>query len=425
MYSIYFNNTNFVIENHNDILHENDIFTSNKITNNTINILNPSSNSVYKGSELTTIIKEIKKYKNYTINFYIININFPSYNENELFKLLISYNIHGLTYLNKWGETWCYSLTKGLISELPILYNNFGVFKERIPNNEKYIKVYETENEYNNDINKENLILRYDNFLDYIISKKEIDILESSNFSITKSIFYNKLFSINKKIDNKNIVIITSKIITNNVSYTYSNIRSIYTSDERFQQTLKTIESIKKYINDVFIIIIDNSILSNEQINIINSNVDLFINVTNNSELNYFTDKCIYKGFGELAQLLFIFNNYLNKLDVTNVKNLFKISGRYIINDNIDFMNLIDTNIFKKNNLVTDRDYYYTCFFKIIISKIDNFYTALLNMFKNKDKYYGMDFEVILPIELNHDFTVIDKLNITQYISVWNEISNI
>ena len=38
------------------------------------------------------------------------------------------------------GETWCYSLTKALISNLPIIYNDIGAFKTRIPKNiEKYI----------------------------------------------------------------------------------------------------------------------------------------------------------------------------------------------------------------------------------------------------------------------------------------------
>ena len=47
-------------------------------------------------------------------------------------KHIKTHNIHGLLHLNKWGETWCYGLTKSLLSELPIFYNNIGSFKTRI-----------------------------------------------------------------------------------------------------------------------------------------------------------------------------------------------------------------------------------------------------------------------------------------------------
>ena len=40
--------------------------------------------------------------------------------------------IHALLYLNKYGETWCYSLSKAIKTGLPILYNNLGAFKERL-----------------------------------------------------------------------------------------------------------------------------------------------------------------------------------------------------------------------------------------------------------------------------------------------------
>lgn len=63
--------------------------------------------------------------------------------------LIKKHNIHGLLYLNKWGETWCYGLTKGLCSGLPILYNNIGAFKERIPKDDpKYIINNNNEAEY-------------------------------------------------------------------------------------------------------------------------------------------------------------------------------------------------------------------------------------------------------------------------------------
>jgi hypothetical protein len=40
--------------------------------------------------------------------------------------------LHGLLYLNKWPETYCYALTKGINSGLPILYSDMGAVKERL-----------------------------------------------------------------------------------------------------------------------------------------------------------------------------------------------------------------------------------------------------------------------------------------------------
>jgi hypothetical protein len=119
------------------------------------------------------------------INWFIVGVNIPSYSENEFYDYIKKYNIHALTFLNKWGETWCYSLTKAFHSGLPIIYNNFGVFKERIPENTKhYFKVYDNEND--TDIGK--LYSTFEKMISYII-KYQID-KESINYNE----YYDNLF---------------------------------------------------------------------------------------------------------------------------------------------------------------------------------------------------------------------------------------
>jgi hypothetical protein len=182
---------------------------------------------------------------------------------------------------------------------------------------------------------------------------------------------------------------------------------------------LETIASIKKYIPDSYIILIDNSKLDNDiHIKTLNSQVDLFVNDTSCSHLNYFTDNCIYKGCGELSQILYVINNYILKIKNIVFKNFIKISGRYKIIDNINNILEIDNNVFKQNINVKDRIYYYTCFYKITSSKFINYYKALLRMYSNTNDY-DKDMEVIIPYQLNYDFFNIDKLNIQQNIAVW------
>lgn len=126
-----------------------------------------------KGEEqINYLIKKYYNFKKYKINILRTGFEIPYYEDNiESFLNHIQiYKIHGLFLLNKWGETWCYALTKYLISGLPILYNNIGSFKERIPKNiDKYIINNNNESEYYN-FNK--LDNNFKKLLTYIIKNK-------------------------------------------------------------------------------------------------------------------------------------------------------------------------------------------------------------------------------------------------------------
>jgi len=92
----------------------------------------------------------------------------PKYENNiySFLKLLKKYNIQGLLHLNKVGESYCYSLTKSLLSGLPILYNNIGAFKGRINKNEnKFFIGVNSEDEYCNFSKLEHSFIQ---FIDYI-----------------------------------------------------------------------------------------------------------------------------------------------------------------------------------------------------------------------------------------------------------------
>ena len=82
--------------------------------------------------------------------------NIPLYDETNWMKTIVSNQFHGLLHLNKFGETYSYCLTKSINSGLPILYNNIGSFKERLNQNEHYIKVIDDESQYDNN----NLLLQ-------------------------------------------------------------------------------------------------------------------------------------------------------------------------------------------------------------------------------------------------------------------------
>lgn len=148
-YSKYFDNRNFKLLPHID----ESINRKLKIPaiSNEINIGVLHFFTECKGAELIEYLRvKYKSYMGYKINFKISDVNIDTYDEDNFYEYIKIHNIHGLTLLNKWGETYCYALTKFLNSGLPIIYNNYGSFKERIINFEGTYKVFENEDEFYN-----------------------------------------------------------------------------------------------------------------------------------------------------------------------------------------------------------------------------------------------------------------------------------
>jgi hypothetical protein len=112
----------------------------------------------------------------------------------------------------------------------------------------------------------------------------------------------------------------------------------------------------------------------------------------------------------------------MNSLEI---KQFFKISGRYIVNETFNYQTYDnDFNIFKRNTSVEDRKYFYTSFFKISGKKFSEFSKNMRELFeesKTHSNYDNKDFEVVIPEKLNYDFIEIDNLGITQNISVWDQ----
>lgn len=175
---------------------------------------------------------------------------------------------------------------------------------------------------------------------------------------------------------------------------------------------------------------LDNSQFKNEEYFLLKSNVDVFINPIENDKLKYYTDECIYKAYGELNQTKLILDFILYFVDksMIEINHLFKISGRYKINENFDYnkFNNVDNN-FKLNENVTNRKYYYTSFYKISNVNYENYHNvinSLINDLNENNNYDNVDYEVFFPPKLNQ-ISLIDNLGITQNVSVWNDKSSI
>lgn len=126
----------------------------------------------------------------------------------------------------------------------------------------------------------------------------------------------------------------------------------------------------------MFILLIDCSNLSQNECEYFKKNVDLFINCKDNEAITkkVFSEN---KSNGERSYLLYAFN-IINQLRINNLENIFKLSGRYYLNETFsyDFYDNKD-DIIKIVDFKLWQNAAVSCFFKIHINNIADFMQLL------------------------------------------------
>lgn len=194
-YAKWFPTNNFIISYHNDYQVDYSTKRVPPIYDRQINIGVMHEYMEYKGSEaITYLVNNIIRYKGFNLNYLIAGKSIGAYKEEEFYEYVKTYNIHCLLLLNKWGETYCYSLTKYINSGLPILYNNIGACKNRMPPNvEHYKSVIDNEADYSNI--DEVIGKKMYGMLDYIIRENGKHNKDSPSNIIYYSPLFNNLFN--------------------------------------------------------------------------------------------------------------------------------------------------------------------------------------------------------------------------------------
>jgi hypothetical protein len=119
-------------------------------------------------------------------------------------------------------------------------------------------------------------------------------------------------------------------IITSTINPTH-NRKMAFNSDQRFDQTVKTILSIRKIVPDADIFLLDNSSLSCKQRILIVELVDKFYDFSKNRLQKYFRSYSVI-GFPETMMILSV----IKDIDRYAYKLIFKISGRYYLNESFN-----------------------------------------------------------------------------------------
>ena len=160
----------------------------------------------------------------------------------------------------------------------------------------------------------------------------------------------------------ENFVMISSLIKITNAPLSYHPIRSVYTHQERFDQTLKTIQSIRNNIPNCFICLIDCSFFTQEEDEILNKACDFVINLYDDLDMRKILRYSKSKSLCEALQTLHIIQ-FIRDNDIS-FKNFFKITGRYELNEEFDY-DLYNNNMNVGRMQSDMHNYFITSFYKL------------------------------------------------------------
>lgn len=177
---------------------------------------------------------------------------------------------------------------------------------------------------------------------------------------MTKEIF---LAGTDYKIEEKKVVLVTSAIIT----------KSFFSPQERYEQTLKTIESIREHLPTFKIILIEISNIDKEWKKKLLEKSDYFIDASLNEDIQN-TNKFFIISAGEIALLIEALKHI--KADV-----LYKLSGRYELYKKPNFD-------ISKFNFKAEGNVYHTTLFSIPGKEFENVINILKQSLTIIFKYY-------------------------------------
>lgn len=207
------------------------------------------------------------------------------------------------------------------------------------------------------------------------------------------------------------LVLVTSVINTPNKQLSYSKTRSVFSRKERFEQTKKTIQSIKEKISNCKIILVECTDFNEEENNYFKDNCDYLVNLWNDKNLHDYIFG-ISKSLGEGIMTIKAIQ-YIQQLNL-EYNYLYKISGRYWLNDNFS-LNSVESNIFKR--IDNNPNNIFTALYKIDKESVNKLLYFLVNNIENMKNCIG--FEVLIAHFIkNIDKKLVDIIGLSGFVTV-------
>lgn len=175
----------------------------------------------------------------------------------------------------------------------------------------------------------------------------------------------------------------------------------IFNLQERFAQTIISIDTIRKKIPNCFLIVSDISVNEcKKEKDYISSVVDLFLDFSKDSLVSE-VSKIGLKSHGEVLLFANTLNYINNNTNISNVKRIFKLSGRHNLTEEFDisaYSNIKNKYVFKKRVkswINPDWYLYETRLWSMdksnlddYLSRVPNFYNSLDGEFDIEHAYY-------------------------------------
>ena len=211
----------------------------------------------------------------------------------------------------------------------------------------------------------------------------------------------------------ENLFLITSVLIPSNKPLSYIPIRSVYTPNERFVQTVETVKSIREKVPNSYIYWVEGSYLPSDIEQQVKILCDRYTNVWYKKELREQIDST-NKSLGEATLIL----EALSQWDGwKQFNNYFKISGRYFLNDGFDLNTFNNTlNVFQFRNT-----HYATTLYKIHLTHMHQYIQVLNDILipMTKDKNLGIEWALFNMYPPTHpDNSCVSRVGVSGLCSV-------
>jgi hypothetical protein len=184
---------------------------------------------------------------------------------------------------------------------------------------------------------------------------------------------------------NLNLFIIPSVIFTVNKPLSYYHIRSSFTPEERYQQTLDQIESVRQKVPNSYIVMVEASNIPHDMETVFRSKVDHYFNISDIPDVAAATNGPA-KGHGEVMQML----AYLETDHFKNIRDkcmsVTKFCGRNKLADDYTF-SVPDAPRIRLNT----PDSMNTILFTFPTNYTDSYVTALKECLTDPDFIVGKD----------------------------------
>jgi len=220
----------------------------------------------------------------------------------------------------------------------------------------------------------------------------------------------------------KNLVLITSVICIENKPLSYTNVRSIYSHQERFDQTKKTIQTIREKIPNAKIFVVECSNLNQDISNYLIQNSDYFLNLYEYEKIRNNTTS-ISKSLGEGTMTICAIN-YIKNNNI-EYDNFFKITGRYWLSENFVYNNFINNDI-QIHYINNDINNVCTSLYKLHKINIDEFIDFLNRNLQLMYQCIGYEvlFAMFLKEVKSNNIIHLNKIGVNGYISVSHDFAD-